>query len=89
MVWNEYAHAAERMSDNEYSDDDDATVEMNKPLHIDDWGGHFDDDLWWMWKLIPRYLKDRALDNHILKHAKYHDFIEFCYDFSDNRAIEL
>ena len=40
MVWNEYAHAAERMSDNEYSDDDEYEIQMNKPLHIDDWGGH-------------------------------------------------
>jgi len=52
MVWNEYAHAAERMSDNEYTDDEEYEIEMNKPLHIDDWGGHFDDDLWWMWQLF-------------------------------------
>ena len=39
--------------------------------------------------VLKRYLGDRYLDNHILKYAKYHDFIEFCYQFSDDRAIEL
>ena len=89
MVWNEYVHAAERNSDNEYSEDEENEIQMNRPLHIDDWCGHFDDDLWWMWQLLKRYLGDRYLDNHILKDAKYHDFIEFCYQFSDDRAIEL
>jgi hypothetical protein len=89
MVWNEYVHAAERNSDNEYSDDEENEIQLNRHLHIDDWGGHFDDDLWWMWQLLKRYLGDRYLDNHILKDAKYHDFIEFCYQFSDDRAIEL
>lgn len=91
MVWNEYAHAAERLSDNEYeySDDDEHHIPMNRPLHIDDWCGHFDDELWWMWQIITRYLRDRALDHHILKDARYHDFAEFCYHLSDNRAIEL
>ena len=72
MVWNEYAHAAERMSDNEYSDDEEYEVEMNKPLHIDDWGGHFDDDLWWMWQLLQRYLGDRYMNHHILKLSLIH-----------------
>jgi len=89
MVWNEYAHAAERMSDNEYSDDDEYEIKMNKPLDIDDCGGYFDDDLCRMWNLLNTYLHDRFLDHHILKDAKYHDFIEFCYSFSDDRAIEL
>ena len=89
MVWNEHAHAMERLSDNEYSDDDEYEIQMNRPLHIDDWGGHFDDDLWWMWNLLKTYLHDRYLENHVLKDAKYHDFIEFCYRFSDDRAIEL
>jgi hypothetical protein len=88
MVWNEYAYAAERLSDNEYSDDE-YEIQMNRPLHIDDWGGHFDDDLWWMWNLLKTYLHDRYLEHHVLKDAKYHDFIEFCYRFSDDRAIEL
>jgi hypothetical protein len=89
MVWNEYAHAAERTSDCEYSDDEENAIQMNKPLHIDDWGGHFDDELWWMWNLLRRYLHDRALDHHILRDAQYHDFIEFCYSYSDSSAIEL
>jgi hypothetical protein len=89
MVWNEYAHAAERMSDNEYTDDEEYEIELNKPLHIDDWGGHYDDDLWWMWNLLKRYVRDRYAEHHFLKDAKYHDFIEFCYRFSDHRAIEL
>ena len=67
MVWNEYVNAAERNSDNEYSEDEENEIQLNRHLHIDDWGGHFDDDLWWMWQLLKRYLGDRYLDNHILK----------------------
>ena len=38
MVWNEYVNAAERNSDNEYSEDEENEIQLNRHLHIDDWG---------------------------------------------------
>ncbi len=88
MVWNEYAYQAERTSDNEYSDDENE-VPHDEPLHIDDWGGHFDDQLWYMWLILKRCIADSYLEHHFLKDAEYHDFIEFMYSFSDHRRVDI
>jgi hypothetical protein len=78
MVWSQYVYEATHgneadNSDNEYE------VNIDEPLHINDWEMKHQDDLRYMWGILQQYLDDAVMSHFMLKFAKYDDFVEFCF----------
>jgi len=78
MVWNQYVYEATHGNDAEYSDYEDE-VNIDEPLHINDWELEYQDELRYMWGILQQYLYDAALSHRILNFADYNDFVEFCF----------
>ena len=89
MVWNQYVYEATTGNEVEdYSDSDETQndpMTRHQPLPVWEWDSSWEEELGYMWFIINRYIDDAYLKNHLLKDAKYEDFVEFCYEFSDHR----
>jgi hypothetical protein len=78
MVWNQYVYEAMNGNDAENSDYDEE-INIDEPLHINDWELQHQDELRYMWGILQQYLYDAALSHHILNYANYEEFVEFCF----------
>ena len=78
MVWNQYVYEAMNGNDTENSDYDEE-INIDEPLHINDWELEHQDELRYMWGILQQYLYDAALSHRILNYANYEEFVEFCF----------
>jgi hypothetical protein len=78
MVWNQYVYEAMNGNDAENSDYDE-DINIDEPLHINDWELEHQDELRYMWGILQQYLYDAALSHRILNYANYEEFVEFCF----------
>jgi hypothetical protein len=59
--------------------DYDEEINIDEPLHINDWELQHQDELRYMWGILQQYLYDAALSHRILNYANYEEFVEFCF----------
>jgi len=59
--------------------DYDEEINIDEPLHINDWELEHQDELRYMWGILQQYLYDAALSHRILNYANYEEFVEFCF----------
>ena len=78
MVWNQYVYEAMNGNGAENSDYDE-DINIDEPLHINDWELQHQDELRYMWGILQQYLYDAALSHRILNYANYEEFVEFCF----------
>ena len=78
MVWNQYVYEAMIGNDAENSDYDEE-INIDEPLHINDWELQHQDELRYMWGILQQYLYDATLSHRILNYANYEEFVEFCF----------
>jgi len=78
MVWNQYVYEAMNGNDAENSDYDEE-INIDEPLHINEWELEHQDELRYMWGILQQYLYDAALSHRILNYANYEEFVEFCF----------
>jgi hypothetical protein len=78
MVWNQYVYEAMNGNDAENSDYDE-DINIDEPLHINDWELQHQDELRYMWGILQQYLYDATLSHRILNYANYEEFVEFCF----------
>jgi hypothetical protein len=78
MVWNQYVYEAMNGNDAENSDYDE-DINIDEPLHINDWELQHQDEVRYMWGILQQYLYDATLSHRILNYANYEEFVEFCF----------
>ena len=78
MVWSQYVYEATHGNEAEHSDNE-YQVNIDEPLHINDWEEVHHEHLRYMWGILQQYLDDAVMSHFILKFAKYDDFVEFCF----------
>ena len=78
MVWNQYVYEATHGNE-AYNSDNDQEVNIDEPLHINDWEAEHHEHLHYMWGILQQYLYDAAFSHLILNYANYDEFVEFCF----------
>ena len=92
MVWSHYLQeTTNNQEDNNNnpentSDDDERSVPRNRPLDFDMWMTWYSTDILNMWMSLKAYREDTSITNYILDDCEYHEFCEFCYEFSSKFA---
>lgn len=90
MVWSHYLQeTTNNQADNNVentSDDDELAIPRNRPLDFDMWVTWFHNDLLNMWMSLRAYREDSSTTHFILDECEFHDFCEFCYEFSSRFA---
>ena len=91
MVWSHYLQETTNNQDDNNnientSDDDELIIPRNRPIDFDLWLSWYSNDLLNMWMTLRAYREDSSTTNYILDECEYHDFCEFCYEFSSRFA---
>ena len=91
MVWSHYLqettnNQSENNQNENTSDDDERAIPRNRPLDFDMWSSWYSTDLLNMWMTMKTYREDSSVTNYILNECEFHDFCEFCYEFSSKFA---
>ena len=78
MVWSQYGYEATHGNE-AYNSDNEQEINIDEPLHINDWEEVHHEHLRYMWGILQQYLHDAYMSHLILKFANYDEFVEFCF----------
>ena len=78
MVWSQYVYEATTGYDVIPSDEEE--IEDDVHLSVEDWQIKYSDELWALWDIIQRLLRDAYLEHSLLTECDFSDFAEFCYN---------
>lgn len=86
MVWSHYLQETNNNqvenSNGNSSDEDERRPSRHRPMLYEDWVTWYSNDLLNMWMGMRGYREDSGTHNYIMDQCEYHDFCEFCYEFS-------
>ena len=75
MVWSQYVYEATHGNEAEHSDNE-YEVNIDEPLHINDWEEYHHEHLRYMWGILKQYLDDAVMSHFILKFANCENMLQ-------------